>query len=74
MNKLSVSKISVTIALLLFQFPALAQDSLPKGFDHAMRSNGKIYVVMAVCLLILIVVLLYLVRIDLKLSSKEKKL
>lgn len=39
----------------------------------AMRSNGKIYVVVAVVLLILIGTIVYLVRIDRKLSRLEKK-
>jgi hypothetical protein len=39
----------------------------------AMASNGKIYVVMAVCLTILAGIFIYLVRIDRKVSSLEKK-
>lgn len=42
------------------------------AMETAMRSNGKIYVVLAVCLLILITLLFYIVRIDLKISRKEK--
>ncbi|MBS1736753.1 MAG: CcmD family protein [Bacteroidetes bacterium] len=40
--------------------------------DSTMRSHDKIYVVMAVCIVILIVFFLYLIRIDLKVSKKEK--
>ena len=43
-----------------------------KGADELMRSNGKIYVVMAVCIVILLVLFLYLIRIDRKISRKEK--
>jgi len=39
-----------------------------------MRSHDKIYVVMAVCVVILIVFFLYLLRIDRKVSKKEKSL
>jgi CcmD family protein len=38
-----------------------------------MRSNGKIYVVVAVVLIILIGLLLYLVRLDRKISRLEKE-
>ncbi|MDE3213952.1 MAG: hypothetical protein KGM98_12015 [Bacteroidota bacterium] len=42
------------------------------GLMSTMRSHNKIYVVMAVCLTILTVLILYLIRIDLKVSKKEK--
>jgi CcmD family protein len=41
-------------------------------FNGFMRSNDKIYVVMAVCITILTVLIIYLIRIDLKVSKKEK--
>ena len=37
-----------------------------------MRSNGKIYVVVTVCLIILIGLFLYVMRIDRKISRHEK--
>lgn len=37
-----------------------------------MRSNGKIYVVLAVIITILVGLLLYLIRIDRKISKLEK--
>lgn len=42
------------------------------GLNEIMRSNNKIYVVMAVCITILIGLILYLVRIDRKVSRSEK--
>lgn len=39
----------------------------------AMESHGKIYVVLAVCLTILVGLILYIIRIDRKLSKLEKK-
>ena len=39
----------------------------------AMESNGKIYVVMAVCLTIFTGIVIYLIRIDSKISRLEKK-
>ncbi|MEO9022708.1 MAG: CcmD family protein [Ginsengibacter sp.] len=49
-----------------------ASDSVPVTSDTVMRSNDKIYVVMAVCLTILVVLFMYLIRIDIKVSKKEK--
>lgn len=40
--------------------------------EKAMRSDGKIYVVVAVCLTILLGLVLYLVRLDRKMSKLEK--
>ncbi|MEO6637618.1 MAG: CcmD family protein [Ginsengibacter sp.] len=55
----------------LFLF-AQTPDSTGASMDTIMRSNDKIYVVMAVCLTILVVLFLYLIRIDRKVSKKEK--
>jgi CcmD family protein len=38
-----------------------------------MRSNGKIYVVVAVCLIILIGLFLYVMSVDMKLRKLEKE-
>ena len=40
--------------------------------ETGMRSNGKIYVVMAICITILVGLILYLVSIDRKLRKLEK--
>ena len=40
--------------------------------EDVMRSNDKIFVVMAVCITILVVLFLYLIRIDSKVSKLEK--
>ena len=47
-------------------------DAAPVTSDSVMRSNDKIYVVMAVCITILAALFLYLIRIDIKVSKKEK--
>ncbi len=47
-------------------------DSTENGVNGVMRSHDKIYVVMVVCITILTVLFLYLIRIDLKVSKKEK--
>lgn len=48
-----------------------AQDK-PVEMADAMRSNGKIYIVVAVCLTILIGLFLYVWNIDRKVSKLEK--
>ena len=75
MNKILKKRFSATLALLMLQLVSFAQNTSNapgRTLDSAMRSNDKIYVVMAVCLLILGTLLFYLVRIDLKISRKEK--
>ncbi len=69
-------RISLICFLAFSQFFAFAQDSAASGvtsFDSTMRSHDKIYVVMSVCIVILVVMILYLVRIDAKISRKEKQ-
>ena len=70
-------QLGCTIILSLFSFLLFAQVSEESGdasVQTVMRSSGKIYVVMAVCITILVVLFLYLVRIDTKVSKKEKDL
>ncbi|MBL7701240.1 MAG: CcmD family protein [Ferruginibacter sp.] len=56
---------------ILYNTAAIAQDSEPEMADM-MRSNGKIYVVVAVCLTILIGLFIYVFLIDRKISRLEK--
>ncbi len=68
-------RISITVTLSLSSLILFAQttaDSNAASMDTIMRSHDKIYVVMAVCVTILIVLFLYLARIDRKVSRKEK--
>jgi ABC-type amino acid transport system permease subunit len=57
------------LALLLFTFFANAQDVT---MADTMKENGKIYVVIAVILTILAGLILYLIRLDRKISKLEK--
>ena len=50
-----------------------AQSDKPEMAD-AMRANGKIYVVVVVCLIILIGLFLYVVRVDRKITRLEKEI
>ena len=69
------SKRFLLSSLLCFSATLLwAQSSKPgQSVDDMMRSHNKIYVVMAVCLVILVVLFIYLIRIELKVSKKEKE-
>ncbi|MCO6497102.1 MAG: hypothetical protein J5I50_05515 [Chitinophagaceae bacterium] len=64
--------ISLLAIMMLTVIGAYAQDT-QEVVASPMESNGKIYVVMTVCLVILIAFLAYLVRIDMKISKKEKE-
>lgn len=73
MNKLLSKKILCSVLFCLYVPLLWAQSTQPApSMDEVMRSHDKIYVVMTVCLIILIVLFLYLIRIDMKVSKKEK--
>jgi uncharacterized membrane protein len=67
---LALSVISSFPGFLLFA--QSSADSTGAGMSSIMRSHDKIYVVMAVCITILVVLFMYLIRIDSKVSKKEK--
>jgi len=60
------------ISLLILSFCTLAIHAQDVKMADTMRSNGKIYVVIAVMLTILAGIILYLVRLDRKISKLEK--
>ncbi len=60
----------LTLSFLFSAFELMAQTP---DDNSIMVSNGKIYVVLAVCLTIFAGIVLYLVRIDRKISRLEKK-
>ena len=66
---------SICLLLILFFLltvsAAIAQDT--NAADGVMRSNGKIYVVLAICLTILIGLFIYLFTIDRKIGKIEDK-
>ena len=72
MAKLSI-RLLFTVIMAMINLAALAQETAGgSALNNTMRSHNKIYVVMAVCLTILTGILLYLVRIDRKISKSEK--
>lgn len=70
LKRLGLSVIFSFLSLLLFA--QSSGDSSSADMNSVMRSHDKIYVVMAVCVTILVVLFLYLIRIDFKVSKKEK--
>lgn len=59
--------------LIVFCFPLLASAQDAEMAD-TMRSNGKIYVVVAIALVILIGLIGYLIFVDKKVSGLEKRI
>lgn len=69
-----IRKFFVFILLLLINLLTHAQDTATNAsMADAMRSNGKIYVVIAVILTIFAGIIIYLIRLDRKMSKLEKE-
>ena len=66
-----ISRWSLVIVCLLCSMISFAQDKQVEMAD-TLRSNGKIYTVVAVCLTILIGLFIYVFAIDRKLRKLEK--
>lgn len=71
-----MKKYLTTILLLVLGFPLLAQQAQPDGIEmaDALRSSGKIYVVVAVLVLIMTGLFLYLAGLDRKIGKLEKEI
>ena len=67
-----IKKTFVIVLLLLINSTMFAQNGTDIAMADEMRSNGKIYVVVAVVLTILFGIIIYLVRLDRKISKIEK--
>lgn len=65
-----IRKIITVCLLLLLSFTGIAQAKVDMA--DTMRSNGRIYVVVAVVVTILFGLILYLVRLDRKMTRLEK--
>jgi len=66
----SFTRILFIAAFLLLSFITYAQDKVEMA--DSMRNNGKIYVVVAVCITILIGLFVYVFILDKKISRFEK--
>ena len=71
MNNL-FSRLLLIFTGLLFSTVLFAQEKTAVEMADVMRSNGKIYVVVAVCLLILVGLFLYVMMLDRKISKQKK--
>lgn len=67
-----IKKITFTLLMLLAAFNLFAQGNDVEMAD-TLRSNGKIYVVVAVIVIILVGLLIYLFSLDRRLKMLEKK-
>jgi uncharacterized membrane protein len=65
------NKYIALFCMVLLPFVLSAQTGNKPEMADAMRSNGKIYVVVAVCITILVGLFLYLINIDRKLRKME---
>jgi CcmD family protein len=63
-----IKRILLSLLLLICNYVLFAQ-----SMADEMRSNGKIYVVVAVLVTIFIGIVLYLIRLDRKLTKLEKE-
>lgn len=69
-----MKKIAAVLALCLLNLAAMAQDNAAvKANEDVMRSNGKLYVVVAVIVTIVSGIFLYLLNLDRKISRLEKQ-
>jgi len=69
-----MKKVSTLLLLIIIStFNALAQSSSGVEMATALRSSGKIYVVVAAIVIVFVGVVAYLISIDRKLSKLEKK-
>lgn len=67
------NKITLVFLLMLFSICTFAQEPSFTTTSGVMRSNGRIYVVMAVILAIFLGLILYLVRLERKINKLEKE-
>jgi hypothetical protein len=66
-------KIYYSIICIFLCSIAIAQDPTTTGETSGMRADGKIYVVMAVVITILTGLIIYLIRLDRKITRLEGK-
>ena len=67
-----IKRTLLSFSTIFFCLVLFAQDSSTVPMADELRKNGKIYVVVAVILTIFIGIILYLIRLDRKISKLEK--
>ena len=68
-----IKMLSLFVTALFSSTLLYAQDEEKVDMADSMRSNGRIYVVVAVVVVILLGLILYLVRLDRKISRIERE-
>jgi uncharacterized membrane protein len=68
-----MNKLNKSLLLLLVLLVSNISQAQEETMANTMRSNGKIYVVVAVLTTILVGLIAYLVRLDKKISKLEKE-
>ena len=69
-----IRKILFTLCFLLSATALFSQEKNSVEMADIMRSNGKIYVVVAVILTIFAMLIIYIIRLDRKISKLEKNI
>ncbi len=69
-----MNKFNKILALVFFSTIALSASAQEAEMADTMRANGKIYVVVAIVLVILLGLISYLISIDRKVRNLEKRL
>jgi hypothetical protein len=69
-----IKKLFLSLLFLISNIVLLAQEKSEVGMADEMRANGKIYVVVAVILTIFAGIVIYLIRLDRKMSRLEKNI
>lgn len=69
-----IKRLLLATILLISNLVLFAQNSTDVTMADKMRSNGKIYVVVAVILTIFTGIVIYLIRLDRKISKLEKNI
>lgn len=67
-----IFRLCLSVILLIASLPAISQDTTRTSSTGVMMGEGKIYVVMTICLTILIGMIIYLIRLDTKIGKLEK--
>jgi uncharacterized membrane protein YdjX (TVP38/TMEM64 family) len=69
-----IKRIAIALLLGLIHYAGFAQDlTTNEASNDLMRSNGKIFLVMTIVIVLITGLLVYLITIDRKISKLEKK-
>ncbi len=68
-----MKRIALLFLFLKVTLSSFAQESVPVEMASEMRASGKIYVVVAVLLIIFVGIVVYLIRLDKKIGRVENE-